>query len=133
MKIYLLAFVVKHSCVCLFLSAYYHMYLMYIAGSLMFEHTLLYFVNLCICAALHSVSLRHYDGDPAKVGHFVSFACKAKGSINIGFTWYKDGHKIRFGQSTRDIWETRIPSSDKETHLSILSIEKTLPIDDGKY
>lgn len=39
---------------------------------------------------------------------------------------------MRFNESTRDIWETQIPSSDEETHLSVLSIEKALPIDDGK-
>lgn len=84
-----------------------------------------------MCSALHSLSLRQYDADHAISGQFLTLACKAKGSRNTRFTWYKDGHEIRFDQSTRDIWETRIPSSDGETHLSVLSIEKALPIDDG--
>ncbi len=77
------------------------------------------------------MSLKQYDSEHIKVGHFLTLACKAKGSRNILFKWYKDGHRVRFNESTRDIWETRIPSSDGETHLSVLSIEKALPIDDG--
>ena len=77
------------------------------------------------------MSLHNYENRPVIEGQLLTLVCKAKGSKNLSFQWLKDGHVLDMGRTSRNIWETRIPSADEETHISVLNVEKVHHLDEG--
>ncbi|CAB3248939.1 unnamed protein product [Arctia plantaginis] len=59
--------------------------------------------------------------------------CMAHGSPDIVFTWYKDGVKINFNATTREIW-TRIVAEDTlGRRMSVLAVSGAQQIDGGTW
>lgn len=81
---------------------------------------------------LHSLTLQNSEKSPAVEGRKLSLVCKVRGSSGLRFEWFKDGAVVNVHQSERNMWQTRIPPNDGETHLSILNIEKAHRLDEGE-
>ncbi|KAJ8714142.1 hypothetical protein PYW08_007762 [Mythimna loreyi] len=59
--------------------------------------------------------------------------CMAYGSPNIAFTWYKDGVKINFNGTTRDIWTRTVSEDALGRRMSVLGISEAKRLDSGKW
>ncbi|XP_041970122.1 uncharacterized protein LOC121726700 isoform X1 [Aricia agestis] len=60
-------------------------------------------------------------------------SCMAYGSSNIAFTWYKDGVKVNFNGTTRDIW-TRVAAEDAlGRRMSVLGVTEARQLDGGRW
>ncbi|KAJ8723793.1 hypothetical protein PYW07_007773 [Mythimna separata] len=59
--------------------------------------------------------------------------CMAYGSPNIAFTWYKDGVKINFNGTTRDIWTRTVSEDALGRRMSVLGISEAKRPDSGKW
>ena len=62
----------------------------------------------------------------------LTLVCKVKGSDHLQFRWLKDGAAIDVHRAQRNVWETLIPSSDGETRMSVLNIDKCDRLDSGE-
>ena len=65
-------------------------------------------------------------------GQLMTLVCMAKGSKGLQFQWLKDGVVIDMDRTERNIWESRIPSMDEDTHISVLNFEKIHHLDEGR-
>ena len=83
--------------------------------------------------ALHAMSLENPDPRPSLEGHMLMLVCKAKGSQDLDFSWFKEGQVIDISRTSRNMWESRIPGNDGETQSSVLNIGKAHPLDAGNY
>ncbi|KAF9791477.1 hypothetical protein SFRURICE_005378 [Spodoptera frugiperda] len=59
--------------------------------------------------------------------------CMAYGSPYIAFTWYKDGVKINFNGTTRDIWTRTVAEDALGRRLSVLGVSEAEKLDSGKW
>ncbi|XP_047033547.1 uncharacterized protein LOC124640017 isoform X2 [Helicoverpa zea] len=59
--------------------------------------------------------------------------CMAYGSPNIAFTWYKDGVKINFNGTTRDIWTRTVSEDALGRRMSVLGVSEAKRLDGGKW
>ena len=78
------------------------------------------------------MKLFNHEDKPVVEGRLLTLACLAKGSGKIKFHWYKDGANVSVHKTTRNMWETRINSTESETQMSILNIDKADVLDEGK-
>ncbi|XP_045502508.1 uncharacterized protein LOC123699576 [Colias croceus] len=60
-------------------------------------------------------------------------SCMAYGSPNIGFTWYKDGVKVNFNGTNRDIWTRTVAEDALGRQLSVLGVSEAKKLDTGKW
>ncbi|XP_072929769.1 uncharacterized protein [Epargyreus clarus] len=60
-------------------------------------------------------------------------SCMAYGSPNIAFTWYKDGVKINFNGTTRDIWTRTVAEDALGRRMSVLGISEAKKPDGGRW
>ncbi|KOB79202.1 Brain-specific angiogenesis inhibitor 1 [Operophtera brumata] len=60
-------------------------------------------------------------------------SCMAYGSPDIAFTWYKDGVKINFNGTTRDIWTRTVSEDALGRRMSVLGISEAKSPDGGKW
>ncbi|XP_045502504.1 uncharacterized protein LOC123699571 [Colias croceus] len=65
-------------------------------------------------------------------GEFI-LSCMAYGSPNIAFTWYKDGVKINFNGTSRDIWTRTVAEDALGRRMSVLGISEAKKLDGGKW
>jgi hypothetical protein len=82
-------------------------------------------------APLHLITLRNYDNKPSTEGHLLTLFCKARGSRHLTFQWFKDDYLIDVDKTDRNMWKSKIPTYDGETHISVLNIEKVQYLDKG--
>ncbi|CAB3259978.1 unnamed protein product [Arctia plantaginis] len=59
--------------------------------------------------------------------------CMAYGSPNIIFTWYKDGIKINFNGTTRDIWTRTVSEDALGRRMSVLGVTSARQVDGGAW
>ncbi len=83
-------------------------------------------------AALHSMTLQNFDGEPVQEGRLLTLDCKAKGSDGLHFKWFKDGSPINVHRTERNMWEMQIPTHDGETRRAVLNIDKADELDEGE-
>ncbi|XP_053613958.1 uncharacterized protein LOC128677270 isoform X1 [Plodia interpunctella] len=60
-------------------------------------------------------------------------SCMAYGSPDIVFTWYKDGVKVNFNGTTRDIWTRTVAEDALGRRMSVLGISEAKRPDSGKW
>ncbi|XP_048486019.1 uncharacterized protein LOC105380803 isoform X1 [Plutella xylostella] len=60
-------------------------------------------------------------------------SCTAYGSPGITFTWYKDGNKINFNGTTRDIWTRTVAEDALGRRISVLGISEAKQMDSGQW
>ncbi|XP_061384385.1 uncharacterized protein LOC116773247 isoform X3 [Danaus plexippus] len=60
-------------------------------------------------------------------------SCMAYGSPDITFTWYKDGVKINFNGTTRDIWTRTVAEDALGRRMSVLGISEAKKPDSGRW
>ncbi|CAK1583789.1 unnamed protein product [Parnassius mnemosyne] len=60
-------------------------------------------------------------------------SCMAYGSPDIEFTWYKDGVKINFNGTTRDIWTRTVAEDALGRRMSVLGISEARTLDSGRW
>ncbi|XP_050664160.1 uncharacterized protein LOC126964887 [Leptidea sinapis] len=60
-------------------------------------------------------------------------SCMAYGSPDIAFTWYKDGVKINFNGTNRDIWTRTVAEDALGRRMSVLGISEAKKLDSGKW
>ncbi|KAJ0173542.1 hypothetical protein K1T71_010691 [Dendrolimus kikuchii] len=60
-------------------------------------------------------------------------SCMAYGSPNIAFTWYKDGVRINFNGTTRDIWTRTVAEDALRRRMSVLGVSEAKRPDSGKW
>ncbi|CAG4954425.1 unnamed protein product [Parnassius apollo] len=61
------------------------------------------------------------------------FSCMAYGSPDIEFTWYKDGVKINFNGTTRDIWTRTVAEDALGRRMSVLGVSEARTLDSGRW
>ncbi|XP_075982923.1 uncharacterized protein LOC142981120 isoform X2 [Anticarsia gemmatalis] len=59
--------------------------------------------------------------------------CMAYGSPEIAFTWYKDGVKINFNGTSRDIWTRTVSEDALGRRMSVLGVSAARQIDGGAW
>ncbi|XP_063539300.1 uncharacterized protein LOC134748443 isoform X1 [Cydia strobilella] len=60
-------------------------------------------------------------------------SCMAYGSPDIAFTWYKDGVKVNFNGTTRDIWTRTVAEDALGRRMSVLGITEAKTPDSGRW
>ncbi|CAH2045135.1 unnamed protein product, partial [Iphiclides podalirius] len=60
-------------------------------------------------------------------------SCMAYGSPDINFTWYKDGVKINFNGTTRDIWTRTVAEDALGRRMSVLGVSEARTLDSGRW
>ncbi|CAH2094718.1 unnamed protein product [Euphydryas editha] len=60
-------------------------------------------------------------------------SCMAYGSPEIAFTWYKDGIKVNFNGTTRDIWTRTVAEDALGRRMSVLGISEAKKSDSGRW
>ncbi|KAG7297833.1 hypothetical protein JYU34_018576 [Plutella xylostella] len=66
-------------------------------------------------------------------GSEFALTCTAYGSLDVTFTWYKDGVKINFNGTSRNIW-TKTLIEDETGHVtSILQVSPAEHVDSGRW
>ncbi|XP_028031387.1 uncharacterized protein LOC114243933 isoform X1 [Bombyx mandarina] len=60
-------------------------------------------------------------------------SCMAYGSPHIAFTWYKDGVKINFNGTTREIWTRTVSEDALGRRMSVLGVAEAKRLDGGKW
>ncbi|KAG6457700.1 hypothetical protein O3G_MSEX010437 [Manduca sexta] len=60
-------------------------------------------------------------------------SCMAYGSPDIAFTWYKDGVKINFNGTTREIWTRTVSEDALGRRMSVLGVSEAKKPDSGKW
>ncbi|XP_026494310.2 uncharacterized protein LOC113399404 isoform X1 [Vanessa tameamea] len=60
-------------------------------------------------------------------------SCMAYGSPEIAFTWYKDGVKVNFNGTTRDIWTRTVAEDALGRRMSVLGISEAKKSDSGRW
>ncbi|CAK1550456.1 unnamed protein product [Leptosia nina] len=65
-------------------------------------------------------------------GEFI-LSCMAYGSPDITFTWYKDGVKINFNGTSRDIWTRTVAEDALGRRMTVLGISEAKKLDSGKW
>ena len=89
--------------------------------------------GLCpLLTALHMMSLQDFDNRPVVAGQLLTLICRAKGSDGLRFEWFKDAAPVNVHWTTRNMWETNIPSSDGESRMSVLNIDHAHYLDAGR-
>ncbi|XP_033739232.1 uncharacterized protein LOC117326583 [Pecten maximus] len=73
------------------------------------------------------------DVYPIIQGNDLTLSCEARGSKNLKFRWFKDNAPFEPQLSTRDAFQSRIPSTTEETIRSVMRIDKVSPFDKGKF
>ncbi|XP_045776830.1 uncharacterized protein LOC123875184 isoform X1 [Maniola jurtina] len=60
-------------------------------------------------------------------------SCMAYGSPDIEFTWYKDGIKVNFNGTTRDIWTRTVAEDALGRRMSVLGVSEAKRPDSGRW
>ncbi|CAH2249812.1 jg6089 [Pararge aegeria aegeria] len=60
-------------------------------------------------------------------------SCMAYGSPDIEFTWYKDGIKVNFNGTTRDIWTRTVAEDALGRRMSVLGVSEAKKPDSGRW
>ncbi|KAL0869001.1 hypothetical protein ABMA27_007322 [Loxostege sticticalis] len=60
-------------------------------------------------------------------------SCMAYGSPDISFSWYKDGVKVNFDGTTRDIWTRTVAEDALGRRMSVLGVSEAQRPDSGKW
>ncbi|XP_026333388.1 uncharacterized protein LOC113240330 [Hyposmocoma kahamanoa] len=60
-------------------------------------------------------------------------SCMAYGSPEIEFTWYKDGIKVNFNGTTRDIWTRTVAEDALGRRMSVLGVSEAKSPDGGRW
>ncbi|XP_073950913.1 uncharacterized protein [Choristoneura fumiferana] len=60
-------------------------------------------------------------------------SCMAHGSPDIAFAWYKDGVKVNFNGTTRDIWTQTVAEDALGRRMSVLGIAEAKKPDGGRW
>ncbi|KAM3960477.1 LOW QUALITY PROTEIN: uncharacterized protein ACR2FA_005385 [Aphomia sociella] len=60
-------------------------------------------------------------------------SCMAYGSPDIVFTWYKDGVRVNFNGTTRDMWTRTVAEDALGRRMSVLGISEAKRPDSGKW
>ncbi|CAG9789418.1 unnamed protein product [Diatraea saccharalis] len=60
-------------------------------------------------------------------------SCMAYGSPNITFRWYKDGVRVNFEGTTRDIWTRTVAEDALGRRMSVLGVSEAQRPDSGKW
>ncbi|XP_075983086.1 uncharacterized protein LOC142981224 isoform X2 [Anticarsia gemmatalis] len=59
--------------------------------------------------------------------------CMAYGPPDIVFTWYKDGVRVNFNGTTRDIWTRTVSEDELGRRMSVLGVASAQQIDAGAW
>ncbi|XP_048486166.1 uncharacterized protein LOC105385854 isoform X2 [Plutella xylostella] len=60
-------------------------------------------------------------------------SCTAYGSPDTRFTWYKDGVKINFNGTLRDIWTRTVAEDALGRRISVLGVSEARALDGGRW
>ncbi|CAF4868074.1 unnamed protein product [Pieris macdunnoughi] len=60
-------------------------------------------------------------------------SCVAYGSPDISFTWFKDGVKINFNGTNREIWTRTVAEDALGRRMSVLGVSEAKKLDSGKW
>ncbi|CAK1550457.1 unnamed protein product [Leptosia nina] len=60
-------------------------------------------------------------------------SCMAYGSPDITFTWFKDGVRINFNGTNRDIWTRTVAEDALGRRMSVLGVSEAKKLDSGKW
>ncbi|OWF46372.1 uncharacterized protein LOC110455783 isoform X2 [Mizuhopecten yessoensis] len=73
------------------------------------------------------------DVYPIIQGNDLTLSCEARGSENLKFRWFKDNAQFEPLLSTRDAFQSRIPSTTEEMIRSVMIIDRVSPFDKGTF
>ncbi|XP_069126254.1 uncharacterized protein [Argopecten irradians] len=95
------------------------------------------YVNYFLEPELHVARVTSWikgkDVYPIIQGNDLTLSCEARGSANLKFSWFKDNAPFDPQLSTRDAFQSRIPSTTEETIRSVMRIDRVSPFDKGTF